>query len=43
MKHRYYLASLQSLLRKQIKTILALCKPLFIINVGVKGVLKVIL
>ena len=41
-KHRYYLAPPQSLSRKQIMTILPLCKPLFIVNVRVKG-LKVIL
>ena len=28
-KHRYYLVPPQSLSRKQIKTILTLCKPLF--------------
>ena len=42
-KHCYYLAPLQSLLRKQNKTILMLCKPLFIVHVRVKGLLKVIL
>ena len=39
----YYLASPQSLSRKQIKTKLMLCKPLFIIHVRVKGLFKVIL
>ena len=34
---------LQSLSRKQIKTKLMLCKPLFIVHVRVKGLLKVIL
>ena len=37
------LAPPQSLLRKQIKTELMLCKPLFIIHGRVKGFLKVIL
>ena len=39
-KHGYYLAPSQSLSRKQIETILPLCKPLFIVNVRVKGLLK---
>ena len=38
-----YLVPLQSLPRKQIKTILTLSKPLFIINVRVKGLFKVTL
>ena len=42
-KYRYYLAPPQSLSRKQIKTMLTLCKLLFIVNVRVKGLLKVIL
>ena len=42
-KHCYYLAPPQSLLRKQNKTVLMLCKPLFIIHVRVKGFFKVIL
>ena len=39
----YYLVPLQSLSRKQIKTELMLCKPLFIIHFRVKGLFKVIL
>ena len=39
----YYLVPQQSLSRKQIKTKLMLCKPLFILHVRVKGFLKVIL
>ena len=39
----YYLAPPQSLSRKQIKTKLMLCKPLFIVHERVKGFLKVIL
>ena len=42
-KCHYYLASLQSLSRKQIKTKLKFCKPLFIVHGRVKGFLKVIL
>ena len=42
-KHRYYLAPPQSLSKKQIKTKLMLCKPLFIVHGRVKGFLKVIL
>ena len=42
-KHHYYLAPSQSLSRKQIKTKLMLCKPLFIIYKRIKGFLKVIL
>ena len=37
------LAPPQSLSRKQIKTKLILCKPLFIVHVRVKGLFKVIL
>ena len=33
----------RSLLRKQIKTKLMLCKPLFVVHVKVKGLFKVIL
>ena len=40
IQHRYYLAPPQSLSRKQINTILPLCKPLFIVNVRVKSLLK---
>ena len=39
----YYLAPSQSLLRKQIKTKLMLCKLLFIVHGRVKDLLKVIL
>ena len=42
-KHGYYLAPLQSLSRKQIKTILTLCKPPFFVNVRAKGIFKIIL
>ena len=42
-KRHYYLAPPQSLSRKQIKTKLMLCKPLFIIHGKFKGFLKVIL
>ena len=42
-KHQYCLAPPQSLSRKQIKTKLMLCKPLFIVHGRVKGFLKVIL
>ena len=46
-KFRYYLAPLQclssKLSRKQNKTILMLCKPLFIVHARVKGLFKVIL
>ena len=38
----YNLASPQSLSRKQIKTKLMFCKPLFIVHGRVKGFLKVI-
>ena len=41
-KHHYHLAPPQSLSRKQIKTKLMLCKPLFLIHGRVKGLLKVI-
>ena len=40
---RYYLVSPRSLSRRQIKTKLMLCKPLFIIHGKVKGFLKAIL
>ena len=40
---RMYLAPSQRLSRKQIKTILTLCKPLFIVNVRVKALFKVML
>ena len=42
-KRCYYLAPPQSLSRKQIKTKLMLCKPLFITHGRVKGFLKLIL
>ena len=43
-KHCYYLVPPpQSLSRKQIKTKLMLCKPLFIVHGRVKGFLKVTL
>ena len=38
---RYYLVPPQSLSRKQIRTKLMLCKPLFIVHGRVKGFLKV--
>ena len=41
-KCRYYLAPPLCLLRKQIYTKLILCKPLFIVDIRVKGFLKVI-
>ena len=42
-KHCYYLVPPQSLSRKQIKTKLMLCKPLFIVHGRVKGFLNIIL
>ena len=42
-KCRHYLVPPQSLSRKQIKTKLMLCKPLFIVHRKVKSFLKVIL
>ena len=42
-KRHYYLASQQSLSKKQIKTKLMLCKPIFTIHGRVKGFLKVLL
>ena len=42
-KGHYYLVLPQCLLRKQIKTKLMLCKPLFIVYGRVKSFLKVIL
>ena len=42
-EHCYYLTPPQSLSRKQIKTKLMLCKPLFIVHDRFKGFLKVIL
>ena len=42
-KCRYYLAPPQNLSRKQTKTKLMLCKPLFIAHGRVEGFLKVIL
>ena len=36
-KHHYYLAPPQSLWRKQIKTKLMLCKPLFIVQAELKA------
>ena len=41
--HVRYLVPPRSLSRKQIKTKLMLCKPLFIVHVRVKGLFKVIL
>ena len=41
-KCHYYLASPQSLSKKQIKTKLMLCKLIFIVHGRVKGFLKVI-
>ena len=40
-KRHYYLASLQTLSRKQNKAILTLCRPLFVVKV--KGLYKLIL
>ena len=42
-KCQYYLSPPQSFSRKEIKSKLMLCKPLFIIHGRVKGFLKVIL
>ena len=42
-KHHYYLVPPQSLLRKQIKAKLMLCKPQFIVHGRVEGFLEVIL
>ena len=40
-EHSYYLAPPQSLSRKQMKTNLKLCKPLFIVDGRVKRLFKI--